>query len=469
MVFSHRTAGFSLIWALILGALLMLMGASIVRSAAVTTRSSAAITRATVRDVVSLNATTYAQRLLEANAAAAFQTAPVFTPGDGQSITAVQAALQAVANTWCDRDPDGKGTGRVRVYFTATACGQPLPPGVTLAAAQRIDTPSAVNVSLPFIIAVPGSVTPITGSLDAWSGSPSVTAYALLAPGPLNLGQITVNGRVHTDSTLTLTNPDTITGAVSASHCAVPSPACSGTPGLNVGVFTPSMSIIPTPAHPLGTTATVTYGAPSETTTLLSNPDVPVTITAETITLGVYGDRSQSIRACLGSCTTYRKVGNTLTQLDGDMTTWTDWSGHLNVISPTGTLTVEPQDADAPSIASTLLISTPGTLRVGGNLTYTQTSCAAEVCNTSSNAEHLTLQGSTITAAPGTQRIHASLQASTFDHSAPLTIFGSVIAQPSGTAAMTILQDDRVLQAPPVIGVPRLSPRWRFITIDADI
>ncbi|CAM3866367.1 hypothetical protein DESA109040_22640 [Deinococcus saxicola] len=63
-----RDAGFSLIWALILGAVLMLTAASIVQSASAAERAAGSVTRGALASISERNVLSYGARLLAANA-----------------------------------------------------------------------------------------------------------------------------------------------------------------------------------------------------------------------------------------------------------------------------------------------------------------------------------------------------------------------------------------------------------------
>ncbi|MFK7603647.1 hypothetical protein ACI3L1_15695 [Deinococcus sp. SM5_A1] len=111
---TSRAATFSVAWAMILSAVLMLVAASVVQSAAALQRSAGSVTCGALLNVAERNVLTYGQRLLEVNAG-------VLTRHVTPDATAASMApsAQGLADGWCSRDPDGTGAGRVRVYFTA--------------------------------------------------------------------------------------------------------------------------------------------------------------------------------------------------------------------------------------------------------------------------------------------------------------------------------------------------------------
>ena len=62
-----KSQGFSLVWALVLAAVLAVVAASLVQSASTSNRSVQAVSQGTLRDIERRNLLSYSQRLLEAN------------------------------------------------------------------------------------------------------------------------------------------------------------------------------------------------------------------------------------------------------------------------------------------------------------------------------------------------------------------------------------------------------------------
>lgn len=447
--------GFSLVWALILAAILSLVAASLIQTASVGNRSVQAITQRTLVDIERSNILTYSQRLLEANASTLARSLTMPNTAAGLS-----GQLQAAVNTWCARDPDGKGANRIRIYFTSQACAQPLPAGVNITPAQLSTTGLATTLKAPFVIVAGKDVQ--RGVFTAHYGSSPASVYGLLSPDDLTLSEnIEVDGDAHTDGSLDLQGVPLVTGTLSSSSCAIVSAQCQGNKEVRLrGVRTPVMSLLPMPARPQGFKGNLSLGQSGETAGLGRLSLSGLTTQADRILLGVLGSGEQLIRVCeSGNCTDYIGLDSGDLALSTEEMVISPWNGVIGVIGGGG-VTLAPIDPDQPSIVRPLSLVTPGALTIDGSLTYAQTSCAGNVCNASGANQFLSVQARDITVNSSVVRVHGFLISRKLIYSAPLTIFGSVISTPEGTGKLRIQEDPRgTAQVAP--GIPLLSAQWR--------
>lgn len=454
-----RSDGFTLIWALILGALLLVIALAMVQSAGAVSRSASSLTRGRVLDVQEHNLLGYEQRLLEANAAQLIRTLP--SPDSGA--VALQQTLQPQLDRWCTRDPDGRGTNRLRVYASTQACGQGLP--VATPTTPQLSTDNGLTTAtfpLALVAPVAGRPGVHTANLSAIYGAASAGIYGLILPGdfrfPASLhvqGNVQVNGRLSFD-----TAPD-VSGILGTSSCTAVADGCQGNASITVRSSTvPVMSLTPSVGHPLGMLGTMVTSTVGE---VAAAPNVAgLTLTADRIVLGVMGDGSQYIKSCLGSlCTEYvgRADGN-LYRLDTGDLVIAAWSGVLGVTSP-GAVQLSPLNADTVSIARALSLITANPLTVTGNLSYVQTSCSKDLCNAAGTTATFGLFASTVTVASEARRLHAHVVTSQFN-CATVTIFGSLNGTPQNSGTLNIQADERALEGIVPPGLGTLAARWRL-------
>jgi hypothetical protein len=459
-----RHEGFTLIWALVVSALLMMIAASIVQSAGSGERSSRAVLTGTLTTVRERNVLSYSQRLLEANAASllAALPAPLVDPA------ALPALMQGQVNGWCGRDPDGAGTGRVRVFFTRSACGTALPGDIPLPAVRVTNQGGSALVELPFVIVAGTGPRPASrsGVLSGRYGAPPASVYSYLSPSSLSLGsQHTIQGAVHTDGQLALSSGVTLTGTVSASDCGSLSAACLGERAITVnGSRTGVTSLAPSPAHPLDIPAAVTTRQASETASLTPSALSSYPIDATTVYLSVLGDGSQSLTACTTAwlCQNFTADRNRTLYRNGHLTTpvMSNWNGRFTVTSLTGHLTVA-RAGTGPVVARGLSLYTPGIATVAQDITYAQTACRSDVCDTGGADDTFSLQAASISVAAGVSTLHGAYIANTITYAGPLTVFGSLIGTVSGGQPLTLLGDSRAQQGITAPGVPTLRLGWR--------
>ncbi|GGR12711.1 hypothetical protein [Deinococcus ruber] len=465
------TQGFSLIWALILSAVLMAVTVSLVQIAGRSVRTSGSIARGTLLSVSEQNVLSYSRRLLEANAARLVDALPAPT----DSPAPLTAFLQGSVDTWCNRDPDGGGGGRLRVYFTATSCGVARPSDAPLPAATL--TPlegGTVRADFPFVIVAPtaGRSTIRSGTLTAFFGAAPVTSYSLLVPDDLILdGRVSVNGNVHVDGHLTVQQRAQIDGLLSVSNCNVATPLCTGRPEVTVGTSSATvMQLLPSPARPAWSSGQVALGQRGETGAATPGQLVGLTITASDIALGVLGDGSQYIHACSYGvvCLDYvADAQGNLYQGDNQQLLTSHWTGVVNVVSPGGPITLRPQQPDGPSINLPLSVNTTAPVILTGNLTYDLTSCAGNVCSAGGDSQLFSVSAPSIRATAQVQRVHGTLVTNTFTNEGNMTLFGSLDGHPAGSAPLLIQQDARALRGLAAPSVPRLVAQWRGATINA--
>lgn len=455
-----RNHGFSLVWALILGALLMGLAFALVQNAMAVNRSSGGLTRGALLDVQERNLFHYSQRLTEANLANLLRSLPPPSP-DSAALT---VSLQARLDQFCARDPDSQGAGRIRIYATSRACGVALPSTLPPVTQQVQNGLTTVSIPLTYVTEIGARPSIKTAALSAQYGSPAAGIYALLVPGnfyfPPNLhvrGNVQINGQLSFDA------PPDVNGSLGFSNCAVPYDNCNGPLQVNrAGTETGVMSLTPTSRHPDGMTGALVAGTGAEV------PSLPVGVTAfgvnaDQLSLGVMGDGSQYIKACWsGTCNEYQAPadGNLYT-LDTHTLISSPWNGVLSVTSPSS-LSVGPVQSDAPSIARPLSILSNAPVMVTGNLTYDQTSCSKQLCNAAGTTEILGINTPSLTVAAGVQRLHAQITSQTFSGGNGLTIFGNLSSQPTISGELFIQVDERVLggTVPPITGT--LGTRWRF-------
>lgn len=262
----RKEAGFTLVWVLMLLALLGSLAGVLMQSAAGAARAARSVAAGNLREIGERNVLSYAERLLEANAATLLRSLPA--PSAGAQPLAER--LQAEVSRWCERDPDGAGAGRVRVYFTARACGVPLPSGVAVPVPTLLSEGSGLwQLEAPFVLVSPAPERPVVrrGTFRARYGAAPASVYALLAPGNLTLGEgVQVRGDVHADGGLTLLGDVRVQGTLSASGCVAVAPGCVGTRSVTLGDRTVSvMDLTPSPGHPEGFSGFLALGQSGET------------------------------------------------------------------------------------------------------------------------------------------------------------------------------------------------------------
>jgi len=407
-------------------------------------------------------------------------------------------------DTWCNRNPDGRGgQGRIRVYFTATACGQRLPAGVTLPAVIT----DGEQTSVPFVVyataqaASSKSVSIRTGRLNYVTSTVPLSAYALNTPGDATLKNLSVQGPVHVAGHLTLSGTVTLQGPVSVADCAFVTAGCQGEGGVTLGVgaakFTPG-AMVPSPTA-LCTDAACLIGGPLNSR---ASGDVPVAAlvvshgkgpkvcngaapqcVGDTVTfapfsavkLGVEGGGSEQIQLCNAStCQTYLASvvdGNTtLNQLNADgsgVPLSSNWDG---IMRTTGDVTLSPLKVNQPSVAVNLSVATTGVLTVNGEITDAASNCAEVACVDGNTPGILGLISDARVTVLNAARLHASVVAPILSYSSDLTLLGSVSAQLSGTGNVRIQHDPR-LAVPheyQATAVPLLPPAVRMVNVALD-
>lgn len=446
-----KSHGFALVWALILSAILGLIAASLIQAAGIGSRSARGITQGAIIAVEQGNLFAYEQRLLEANSGMLLRGLDALSQG-GEVLA---SRLQAQADQWCDRDPDGRGAGRVRVYFTSRACGQALPSGLSIAPLRLNDS----VMEAPFVLQAGRQIR--RGTFRAQYGDAPASVYALLSQDDLSLGSnVQIDGDAHTDGYLSISGP-VVSGVLSSSNCAAVSPGCAGERRVSIGGVTRSaMDLLPSPARPSEMKGILSLGQSGETAGLFLPTLNGLTTSATRVVLGVLSSGEQSVRICTGSlCTDYiAPQSGDLTLSNGDVVI-PGWTG---VIGLSGSaVTVTPRVADDPSVVRPLSIISDEPVTIEGSLTYAQTSCAADVCNATGAQQFLSVQAPRITVRRETVRIHGVMISPQFVWSAPLTVFGSVIGTPRGNDLLKIQEDPRSQDGQAAPGVPRLRAQWR--------
>lgn len=440
-----------MVWALILSAILGLIAASLIQAAGIGSRSTRGVMQGALSAVERGNLFSYEQRLLEANSGALLRS--LDAPSQGAGVLASE--LQSRADAWCGRDPDGKGAGRVRVYFTEQACGQSLPSGISIAPPRL----SGNVMEAPFVLQAGREIR--RGTLRAQYGDAPASIYALLSSSSLSLGSnIRIDGDAHTDGYLSLSSP-VVSGVLSSSNCAALSPGCVGERQVDIGGTPQSpMGLLPSPAQPAELEGTLSLGQSGETAALNTPALSGLTTNATKVVLGVLSSGEQSIQVCQGAaCTDYIALDSGDLALSSGDVMIPSWSG---VIGLSGSaVTVTPRGADEPSVVRPLSIISDEPVTIGGSLTYAQTSCAGDVCNASGAQQFLSIQAPRITVSQETVRIHGVMIAPQFVWNAPLTIFGSVIGTPQGNDTLRIQEDPRSREGQAAPGVPHLSAQWR--------
>lgn len=462
-----RTKGFTLIWVLIMLVILAAVSGAMLQSASTSDRTARAVARGALLRIHERNTLTYSQRLLEANAGSLLRALP--TPSS-TAASDVQSNLQQQVDTWCARDVDGS-TNRVRIYFSSTACDQALPSGQAAPAVRLVNVGSSLwSMDAEFLIVAGPTNRPTIrrGLLSARYGAAPASSYALLSAADTTLdSRLRIQGDAHVDGRLTLRGTVDLVGALSASNCQVVTSGCTGAAEVTLNdTRTSAMAILPTPARPAGLTGTLSVGQAGETVSMSTPSLSGLTLTASTVDLGVLASGEQYIKACTSIlfCKTY--IGTSDGALrEGNVQNTpliNAWNGAIG-ITPVGTeVLIRPVNPDAPSVARSLSLVVSGAARLDGNITYTQTSCSAEICNPDPTNDALSLQASRVTVTTRTVRTHATILTDQFLVSAPLTLFGSLIGAPNGIGAQLFIQaDPRARTGLAPVGVPRLAARWR--------
>lgn len=465
----HRTQGFSLIWALLLAALLSLLAASVIRTSSTQRLRSQAVLDGSLAEVQERNALEDARRLTTANASRLAATLPATAEP-----AALAQAAQTFVNNWCARSVDG-GERRARVHFTETACDRTLPSGVSLPPAVVSAPGHGVwRVELPFVVVSQGGqgrVLTRSGTLRATYGPLPASGITLFAPGDLTLSPaVQVQGDVHVEGHLTLRGDVRVTETVTASGCATSAPGCAGAREVTVGsVRTGVMGLRPLTERPC-TEAACLQGGSLSVGQLGDGPpavaDVPgLGLGGNVLRLGVTGDGTQLIEACAGgACTTLTATpqgeGATSVLRDaGGNVLAENWNG---VLSLPGNLTVTPA-GDGPSIGVNLSVVSTGPMTVAGELTYAQTSCTDLVCGVSGGTEMLAL------GAPGVEvrgsRLHAAVITRTLTYAQDLTLYGALTGMPDGSGSLRLQQDPRFRDGAAPGAVPRLPAAWRQASV----
>jgi hypothetical protein len=473
----HRTAAFSLVWALILFAVFALLAAGLFRVTEARTTQTRAFLDSTLASVTARNDLSYAGRLLAANATRIVRSLPE-TPNDP---TALTRAAQQIADSWCTRTSTASSPVTFRIYFTQTACGQALPAGIRLDPVTS--QPGALTtVQLPFVLVTrlgtgPQSVR--TGWLGATYGAFPLAATTLYVPGDLTLSpRINIQGTVQVDGQLTLNGTVKVTDALTVSGCGLSAPECRGEQRVTVGSSTfPVMQLTPAAERPCLTAGCLQGGSLSTgaggygLTWALPSASVPVIIPASTLRLGVTFEGVQVLQACNGgTCTLYTATRNgdrTARLQRQDSVTGQSvvvqgrWDGMIVVPNA---VTVSPLDANSPSVGLPLTVSSLQPLRVEGNLTYVQTNCTDTNCTTGVGGEDMLALISPAVRVEA-ERLHAAILTASLSNPSELTIYGAVTGTPSGPGALRIQQDPRFRSGLTPRGVPVLPSRWREAVI----
>lgn len=461
----RSTAGWVFPYVLILVAILASIVISLIQTAANNTRTAATYTRGALLGVDQRNVLSYGSRLLEANVSQLVQRLPAPSAG----AAALQEALQRQADTWCTRDPDGRGQNRIRVYFqaNATVCGQPLPQNVPLNPPKFEIDGSLTQATLPFVIVAPagGRTATQTGSILAQYGAPPASAYALLVPGDLNLpSRLHVNGFSQVDGILRIQTPANLSGVMSTSNCNAVTATCTGERALTLnGTVVPVMSLVPSPGRPAEVGGTVVLGAPSESATLQLAGVPQVGIVTSELTLSVLESGEQVVKGCFGVfCTTYYIRGGNLYRGSLDSAPiLTGWNGLMTVTSLGTDVTIQGTNPDASSVGIPLGIVTTSNVVIKGNLTYEQTNCIDGLCNPSGTTQFLSVQAPSVRVTTDARQVHGTFITPSFVSNAPLTLFGTIIGTPQGSDTLNIQPDRRALQGLRAPGTPLLATRWR--------
>lgn len=459
-----RTAGFSLIWALILSTLLVTLAFNLIRSAQTINRSSRAVTQDALNSIAERNALTYAQRLLEVTAPHLLSTLPT-----NASAAELALQMQNLMNNYCDRLPDG--TTNFRVYFTSAACGVSL--SGTLPNATDSTAGPTRQITLPFVLSVQQGdlITSRKGTLTAQSGAVPASTYALLSAGDLTLGnRVQVVGDVQVDGHLGITEQADVTGVLSNSNCGLVTAGCSGARSIDLGSqSTDVMALTPTSARPsILTGGILSSGQQAETPSMHAPALTPYTVSADTLILGVYGDGTQYFQACLeGACTNYGVDGSGNLYRDNydQPPVASAWNGALEVDAP-GTLTIRPYNPDAASVARPLSVTTNQPVIIDGNVTYQQTSCAGQLCQNNGSNVTFSLQAPSVEVSGYTVRLHGAVQTGSFRNDSPLSVYGSVIGTLAGTGSLMIQGDSRAQEGLAAPLVPVLNNQWRKVNVD---
>lgn len=473
----HRTAAFSLVWALILFAVFALLAAGLFRVTEARTTQTRAFVDTTLASVTARNDLSYAGRLLAANASRIVRALPD-TPNDPAALT---RAAQQIADGWCTRTSTASSPVTFRIYFTQAACGQALPAGVRLDPVT-VQPGALTAVRLPFVLVTrvgTGSQAVRTGWLGATYGAFPLAATTLYVPGDMTLSpRVNIQGTVQVDGQLTLNGDVKVTGALSVSGCGLSAPECRGEQRVTVGSSTfPVMQLTPAAERPCLTVGCLQGGSLSTgaggygLNWAVQSASVPVIISTSRLQLGVTFEGMQILQACNGSnCTRYTATSNgdrtaRLQQQDSvtgqTVVVQERWDGLIVVPSA---VTISPLQDNSPSVGLQLTISTLQPLRIEGDLTYVQTSCTDSNCTTDAGEDDLLGLISPIVRVQA-DRLHAAISTDTLTHSGDLTIYGSVAGMPSGPGALRIQQDPRFRAGLTPPGVPVLPSMWREAVI----
>lgn len=473
----HRTAAFSLVWALILFAVFALLAAGLFRVTEARTTQTRAFVDNTLASVTARNDLSYAGRLLAANASRIIRSLPE-TPNDPAALT---RAAQQIADSWCARASTASSPVTFRIYFTPTSCGQALPAGVRLNPVT-VRPGALTTVQLPFVLVTRVGAGPQavrTGRLGATYGAFPLAATTLYVPGDLTLTpRINIQGTVQVDGQLTLNETVKVTDALTVSGCALSAPECRGEQRVTLGSLTfPVMQLTPAVERPCLTVGCLQSGSLSTgaggygLTWAVQSPSLPMVISASRLQFGVTFEGVQVFQACNGSnCTVYTATSN------GDRTARLErqdeatgqsvvvqerWDGMIVV---SNAVTISPLEDNSPSVGLPLTVSTLQPLRVEGNLTYVQTSCTDSLCTTDAGGDDM-LSLISPSVRVDAERLHAAISTGTLSNPDDLTIYGAVAGMPSGPGALRIQQDPRFRSGFTPPGVPVLPAMWREAVI----